>query len=70
LNAFATAIRESTQSSTDPQVRTDGKQTADKMQAKAADAGFFRAIKTSEEVNTVLGPTLTEWLAPVARHCS
>ena len=70
LSAFATAVRESTQSSTDPQIRTDGKQTADRMQAKAADAGFFRAIKTTEEVNAVLGPTLTEWLSPVARHCS
>jgi hypothetical protein len=70
LKAFATAIRTATQDSTDPQLRTDGKKAADRLQAKAADAGFFSEIKTAEDVNTVLGPTLKEWLSPVAHHCS
>jgi len=70
LKSFATAISAATQSSTDPQVRADGKQTADRLQAKAKDTGFFRTIKTTDDVNKVIGPTLKEWLSPVTRHCS
>ena len=70
LTAFATAVRAATKSSTDPQVQTAGEETADRLQAKAADARYFKTIKTTEDVNTVLGPTLKEWLAPVKEHCS
>jgi hypothetical protein len=70
LRAFATEIRSATQRSTDPQVRTDGKKTADQLQAKAADADLFSKIKTNEDVNTVLGSTLKEWLSPIDQHCS
>src|SRR4051812_23240409 len=70
LKAFATAISAATQTSTDPQLRTDGKQTADRMLAKSADAGFFRKIQTNNDVNTVLSSTLKEWLSPVSHHCS
>jgi len=70
MKAFAGAIRVATQNSADPQVKTDGKQAADRLQAKAADAGFIKTIKTTEDVQTVLGPTLKEWLSPVAQHCS
>jgi hypothetical protein len=70
LKAFATEIRGATQESTDPQLRTDGKKTAEVLQAKAADAGLFSKIKTNEDVNTVLGSTLKEWLSPLEQHCS
>src|SRR3954454_17202626 len=70
LDAFGASIRTATQASTDSQFRTDGKQTADKLHAKSADAAFFATVKTAEDVNTVLGPTLKEWLAPVTHHCS
>ena len=70
LKAFATAVRDATKSSTDPAVRADGKRTADKLQAEAADPAFFRGIRSGKDVSTVLGPTLTEWLAPVKRHCT
>ena len=70
LKAFATAIRGATQDSTDPRLRTDGKQAADTLQAKADDAGAFTAIKTTEDVNTAVGATLKQWLSPVNQHCS
>jgi hypothetical protein len=70
LKEFATAVRSATQQSTDAQLRADGKQTADRLQAKSADAAFFSKIKTSKDVNTVLGPNLKEWLSPVTHHCS
>jgi len=70
LKAFATALRGATQDSTDPQLRSDGKRAADTLQAKAADAGTFTAIKTTEDVNTAVGATLKEWLSPVDQHCS
>jgi len=70
MKAFAGAIRGATQRSTDPQVRTEGDKAADQLQAKAADATFLSTIKTTEDVNKVLGPTLKEWLSPVAHHCS
>ncbi|GID97013.1 hypothetical protein ACFQFC_38425 [Amorphoplanes digitatis] len=70
LTEFASAIRAATSASTDPQLRADGERTAEQIQAKADDAGFVGAVKTSEDVNTVLGPTLKQWLSPVAQHCS
>jgi len=70
LTAFAAAIRAATSDSTDPQLRADGEQTAARIQAKAQDAGFIRGVKTDQDVNTVLGPTLKQWLSPVTAHCS
>jgi len=70
LKAFAGAIRLATQNSLDPKLRTDGKKTADQLQAKAADAEVFSEVKTTEDVNKALGTTLREWLSPVDKHCS
>ncbi|MBL7258134.1 hypothetical protein [Paractinoplanes lichenicola] len=70
LAAFATAVQEATATSEDAQVKADGKQAADKMHAKSTDATFFGTIKTSKDVDKTLGPTMTEWLSPVSRHCS
>jgi len=70
LTAFATGIRTATADSTDPRLKTDGNQTADRLQERAADEATFRKIKTTKDVNTMLGPTLKEWLSPVERHCS
>jgi hypothetical protein len=70
LTTFAAAIRAATRDSTDPQLRVDGAQTADQLQAKAKDAAFLRTVKTEQDVNTVLGPTMKQWLSPVAKHCS
>ncbi|MFI7541902.1 hypothetical protein [Actinoplanes sp. NPDC049599] len=70
LKAFATDLRGATQQSADPQLRTDGKKTADQLTAKAADADLFSKIKTTEDVNTVLGSTLKQWLSPIEQHCS
>lgn len=70
LTSFATAITAATSDSTDPRLRTDGKKTAERLKAKAGDATFIGGIKTPEDATTVLGPTLKEWLSPVAQHCS
>jgi hypothetical protein len=70
LTAFATAIRDTTASSTIGDARADGKRTADLMQAKAADDKFFDQVKTSKDLDRVLGPDLKKWLAPVDSHCS
>ncbi|HEY0000531.1 MAG TPA: hypothetical protein VGB74_08760 [Actinoplanes sp.] len=70
LKAFATAVRGATETSTDAQLRADGKQAADRLQAKAGDATFFSKIKTSKDVDTVLVTNLKEWLSPVSHHCS
>jgi hypothetical protein len=70
LGAFATSVRTATATSADPQIKTDGAQTADTLKAKSADAAVFAAIKTPQDVGTLLGPTLKEWLSPVTRHCS
>ncbi|MBM2621076.1 hypothetical protein JIG36_36805 [Actinoplanes sp. LDG1-06] len=70
LAAFATAVQDATAASTDAQLKADGKQAADRMHAKSTDAQFFGAIKTTKDVDKTLGPTLTEWLSPVQRHCT
>jgi hypothetical protein len=70
MKAFAAEIRRATEKSTDAKLRTDGKKAADRLQAEAADADLFSKIKTNEDVNTVLGSTLKEWLSPIEQHCS
>jgi hypothetical protein len=70
LATFATAVQDATKASEDAALKAAGEQTAKQMKAKSADAKFFGAIKTPEDVTTAMGPTLTEWLSPVARHCS
>jgi hypothetical protein len=70
LSTFAAAVRGTAATSQDPQLRADGKQAADKLQAQSANTAFFAKVRTTQDVNTVLGPTLKQWLAPVANHCS
>ena len=70
LTAFGSAILGATSSSTDAQMRADGKETAEHLRATAKSGAFFAKIKTTDDVSTVLGPTMKEWLAPVTHHCS
>ncbi|MCU7730513.1 hypothetical protein ODJ79_42935 [Actinoplanes sp. KI2] len=70
LRALADSLRGATQSSGDARLRSDGKQAADQLQARSADAKFFGTIKTTHDVDTVLGPSLKQWLSPVTHHCS
>jgi hypothetical protein len=70
LKSFATEVRTATESSPVAQIKADGKQTADRLQERAADATFFAKIKTDKDVSALLGPTLKEWLSPVTHHCS
>jgi len=69
LAGFATAVSDATKASDDAQLRADGKQAADQMRAKSADPKFLATIKTTKDVDQALGPTLTQWLSPVTRHC-
>ncbi|HEY0500896.1 MAG TPA: hypothetical protein VGD48_34485, partial [Kutzneria sp.] len=70
LTDFGAAILGATGGSTDAQMRADGKQAAGRLQATAKNAAFFARIRTTDDVSTVLGPTMKEWLAPVTHHCS
>lgn len=70
LTDFGTAILGATAKSTDAQMRADGKQAAGQLTKTAKDAAFFAKVRTTEDVSTVLGPTMKEWLAPVTHHCS
>ncbi len=70
LAAFATAVQEATAASDDAQLRADGKQAAERLHAKSTDAKFFATIKTTKDVDKAVGPTLTEWLSGVSRHCT
>ena len=70
LGAFGSAVLDATKGSSDAQLRADGKQAAGRLATKAKDAAFFAKIKTTDDVSTVLGPTMKEWLAPVTHHCS
>lgn len=70
LGEFGTAVLGATKSSADTQLRTAGQEAAEHLQATAKDAKFFAKIKTTQDVSTVLGPTMKQWLAPVTNHCS
>ena len=70
LTAFAGAVADATKGSDDAQIKADGKKAADTMRAKAADKKFFAGIKTAADVERTMGPTLTEWMSPVTKHCS
>jgi hypothetical protein len=70
LSTFAGAIRTATEGATDPSLIQIGRQTAEQMQAKSTDKAFFDKIQTTEDVNTLLGPTLKGWLSPLTQQCS
>ena len=70
LRNLATAVRAATTASADTRLRADGKKTADALTAKATDDAFFRAIRTPDDVQDVLGTDLKAWLAPVTSHCT
>ena len=70
LNGLADAIVEATRANPDTQVQADGVKTAEQLRKTSADEGFFRKVKSAEDVNTVVGSTMKTWMEPVARHCS
>lgn len=70
LRDFAAAVRAATKDSRDAQVWTDGEKAAGQLRARSTDKAFFTRPQTATDVNTVLGPTLTQWLSPVQSHCS
>ncbi len=70
LSTFAGAIRSATEGATEPALIQIGRQTSEQMQAKAKDKAFFDKIQTTQDVNTLLGPTLKEWLSPLTQQCT
>ena len=70
LTGLADAITEATRGNPDKQVQADGVQAAEQIRKASADDGFFKKITSPDDVNKVMGTTMTTWLSPVARHCS
>jgi hypothetical protein len=70
LKQFGIAVRDATGKTADAQLKADGAKAAEALEAKSGDATFFKTIKTNEDVNKVLGPSLKEWLSPVSTHCA
>ena len=70
LKGFADDLRGATQASTNTQVRTDGAQAADQLQQHAGDNTIFDKVKTTSDVQTLLGSTMKGWLAPLSNHCT
>lgn len=70
LSALAKAVLGATQGSSNAQVRVDGLTAAKQLDSQSANAAFFTKIQTAKDMNTVLGPTLKQWLAPISQHCS
>jgi hypothetical protein len=69
LVTYGEDLRAATQGSANEQVRADGTTVADTLKAKAADNATFDQLKTNTDIATLLGPTMTEWTAPVSKHC-
>lgn len=70
LDSLATAVTEATRANPDEQVQADGEKTAASLRKTSADETFFRGVRSTEDVNTVIGTTMKTWMEPVARHCS
>ncbi len=70
LSGLADAITEATRANPDAQVQTDGAKAAGQLKKASTDDGLFRQVRSADDVNTMMGTTLKEWMAPVARHCS
>lgn len=69
LATFAADVQQATASSPDAALQSAGEETAKLMRDKSADAKFFSAIKTPDDVSKAMGQTLTAWLAPVQNKC-
>jgi hypothetical protein len=70
LATFASDVQEATGTSPDAAMKTAGQETAKLMRDKSADAKFFGAIKTPDDVSKAMSQTLTAWLAPVQSKCA
>jgi hypothetical protein len=70
LSAFAIAIRGATHGSGVSEAEAAGERTAKVLESKSADKAFFQKIRTGEDAEKVIGPTLKAWLKPVTDYCS
>jgi hypothetical protein len=70
LGSFAAEIRSVTATATAAEARQAGAKVADAMAAKSTDDKFFGGIKTGEDVEKVLGTTVTGWLEPIDEYCA
>jgi len=70
LGSFAAEIRSVTATATAAEARQAGAKVADAMAAKSTDDKFFGGIRTGEDVEKVLGTTVTGWLEPIDKYCA
>jgi hypothetical protein len=70
LRSLAVALRRTTASAKDPDLRAAGAESAANIEASATDNAFFSTLKTIKDVNRNLEAEFTPWMTPVATYCA
>jgi hypothetical protein len=66
LRAIASRMRERTAVAQDPKLRAAGQESAENMEASAADEAFFSRVRTPDDLRKVA----ITWVLPVAELCA
>lgn len=70
LKAIASRMRERTAAAQDPELKAAGQESAENMEASAADQAFFGRLKTLNDVQSVVQKEVVSWLVPLAKFCA
>jgi hypothetical protein len=66
LRAIASGVRERTAVAQDPELREAGQESAENMEASAADEAFFSRLRTPDDLKQVA----VSWILPLAELCA
>jgi hypothetical protein len=70
LKAIASRMRERTAAAQDPELKAAGQESAENIEASAADETFFSRLKTLNDVKSVVQKEVVSWLVPLAKFCA
>jgi hypothetical protein len=70
LRAIASRMRARTAVAQDPELRAAGQESAENMEATAADDSFFAKFKRVSDVEKLLQNEVVSWLLPLAEFCA
>jgi hypothetical protein len=70
LRTIAAGMRQRTANAQDPELRAAGQESAENLEASAADEAFFRRLRTVNDVKAMLEKEVVTWLLPLAEFCA
>jgi hypothetical protein len=70
LQSAGARIRKETSVAQNPELKSAGEASAQKLETSAKDRKYIKRIATTADLDKTLKPQLAEWLSPVAGYCA